>query len=219
MKLSDSSKKIQFYFPNLDQHQIQQFDILKEIYLNWNSKINVISRKDTENFYTRHVLHSLSIAKFIQFVSDTKILDVGTGGGFPGLPLAIYFSKSKFTLVDSISKKIKVVDEVVNELKLKNVEPLAIRAENISSKFDFIVSRAVAQLDKFCPWISKNINDLNSNEIKNGIIYLKGGDLKEEIKKISKKFDCELINISNYYNELFFDSKSILYLKKKNKEQ
>lgn len=215
MKPSDSSKKIQFYFPNLEQDQIEQFDVLKEIYLNWNYKINVISRKDTENFYTRHVLHSLSIAKFIHFTSNTKILDVGTGGGFPGIPLAIYFSKSKFTLVDSIGKKIKVVDEVVKELKLKNVEPIVMRAENISLKFDFIVSRAVAQLDKFCPWISKNISDLNNNEINNGILYLKGGDLKKEINKVSKNFDSELINISDYFDDLFFESKSILYLKKK----
>ena len=215
MKLSDSSKKIQFYFPNLDHHQIQQFDALKEIYLKWNSKINVISRKDTENFYTRHVLHSLSIAKFIQFNSNTKILDVGTGGGFPGIPLAIYFSKSKFTLLDSITKKIKVVNNIVKELKLKNVDSIVMRAEDVSLKFDFIVSRAVAQLDKFCPWISDNIKNLNNNEIKNGIIYLKGGDIREEINKVSNKFDFDLINISDYYNDLFFESKSILYLKKK----
>lgn len=215
MKLSDSSKKIQFYFPNLDHHQIQQFDALKEIYLKWNSKINVISRKDTENFYTRHVLHSLSIAKFIQFNSNTKILDVGTGGGFPGIPLAIYFSKSKFTLLDSITKKIKVVNNIVKELKLKNVDSIVMRAEDVSLKFDFIVSRAVAQLDKFCPWISDNIKNLNNNDIKNGIIYLKGGDIREEINKVSNKFDFDLINISDYYNDLFFESKSILYLKKK----
>ena len=215
MKLSDSSKKIQFYFPNLDHLQIVQFEVLKEIYLNWNSKINVISRKDTENFYTRHVLHSLSIAKFIQFTSNTTILDVGTGGGFPGIPLAIYFSKCKFTLVDSIGKKIKVVNEVVRELKLKNVEPIVMRAENISIKFDFIVSRAVAKLDKFCPWISKNINHSSNNKIRNGIIYLKGGELGEEINKVSSKFDSELINISDYFDDLFFESKSILYLKKK----
>ena len=215
MKLSDSSKKIQFYFPNLDYFQIEQFEVLKEIYLSWNSKINVISRKDTENFYTRHVLHSLSIAKFIQFTSNTTILDVGTGGGFPGIPLAIYFSKCKFTLVDSIGKKIKVVDEVVKELKLKNVEPIVMRAENISLKFDFIVSRAVAQLDKFCPWISKNLNHSSNNEIRNGIICLKGGDLRKEINKVSNKFDSELTNISDYFDDLFFESKSILYLKKK----
>lgn len=215
MKLSDSSRKIQFYFPNLDQLQIEQFEVLKEIYLSWNSKINVISRKDTENFYTRHVLHSLSIAKFIQFNSNTKILDVGTGGGFPGIPLAIYFSKSKFTLLDSIGKKIKVVNEVVKELKLENVDPIVMRAENISIKYDFIVSRAVAKLDTFCPWISKNINHLNKNDIKNGILYLKGGDLREEINKVSNKFDSELIKISDYYDDLFFESKSILYLKKK----
>ena len=215
MKLSDSSEIIQFYFPNLDHDQIYQFDILKKLYVKWNSKINVISRKDTENFYTRHVLHSLSIAKFIHFNSNTHIMDVGTGGGFPGIPLAIYFKDSKFTLVDSIGKKIKVVNEIVKELKLKNVEPKLMRAENISQKFDFIISRAVAQLDKFCPWISNKINDSSINEIKNGIIYLKGGDLSKEINKVSKKFDSELINISDYFDDLFFESKSILYLKKK----
>lgn len=214
MKLSDSSKIIHFYFPNLDQEQIQLFDVLKDVYLEWNSKINVISRKDTENFYTRHVLHSLSIAKFIKFKPNTRVLDVGTGGGFPGIPLAIYFKTSEFTLIDSIGKKIKVVDEVVKELKLKNVNTVVVRAENISLKYDFIVSRAVAQLDKFCPWISENINKTEINEIKNGIIYLKGGNLIEEISKVSNKYNFKLIKISDYYDNLFFKNKSILYLKK-----
>ena len=214
MKLSDSSKIIHFYFPNLDQEQIQLFDVLKDVYLEWNSKINVISRKDTENFYTRHVLHSLSIAKFIKFKPNTRVLDVGTGGGFPGIPLAIYFKTSEFTLIDSIGKKIKVVDEVVKELKLKNVNTGVVRAENISLKYDFIVSRAVAQLDKFCPWISENINKTEINEIKNGIIYLKGGNLIEEISKVSNKYNFKLIKISDYYDNLFFKNKSILYLKK-----
>ena len=214
MKLSDSSKIIHFYFPNLDQEQIQLFDVLKDVYLEWNSKINVISRKDIENFYTRHVLHSLSIAKFIKFKPNTRVLDVGTGGGFPGIPLAIYFKTSEFTLIDSIGKKIKVVDEVVKELKLKNVNTVVARAENISLKYDFIVSRAVAQLDKFCPWISENINKTEINEIKNGIIYLKGGNLIEEISKVSNKYNFKLIKISDYYDNLFFKNKSILYLKK-----
>jgi 16S rRNA (guanine527-N7)-methyltransferase len=214
LKLSDSSKIIHFYFPNLDQEQIQLFDVLKDVYLEWNSKINVISRKDTENFYTRHVLHSLSIAKFIKFKPNTRVLDVGTGGGFPGIPLAIYFKTSEFTLIDSIGKKIKVVDEVVKELKLKNVNTGVVRAENISLKYDFIVSRAVAQLDKFCPWISENINKTEINEIKNGIIYLKGGNLIEEISKVSNKYNFKLIKISDYYDNLFFKNKSILYLKK-----
>ena len=215
MRQSDSARIIQFYFPNLDQNQMQQFEILKDLYLNWNSKINVISRKDTENFYTRHVLHSLSIAKFIDFKKNTKIMDVGTGGGFPGIPLAIYFKKSSFTLVDSIGKKIKVVDQIVDELKIKNVKSKTERAENISEKFDFIVSRAVTQLERFCPWVEQNISKSNKNEIPNGIIYLKGGDLKEEIQKITKKYNYRIEKIINYFEDSFFESKSILYLHKK----
>tara|TARA_B110000037_G_scaffold121942_1_gene139327 strand:- start:973 stop:1557 length:585 start_codon:yes stop_codon:yes gene_type:complete len=194
---------------------MQQFEILKDLYLYWNSKINVISRKDTENFYTRHVLHSLSIAKFIDFKKNTKIMDVGTGGGFPGIPLAIYFKNSSFTLVDSIGKKIKVVDQIVDELKIKNVKPKTERAENISEKFDFIVSRAVTQLERFCPWVEQNISKSNKNEIPNGIIYLKGGDLKEEIQKITKKYNYRIEKIINYFEDSFFESKSILYLHKK----
>tara|TARA_B110000977_G_scaffold40826_1_gene54983 strand:- start:535 stop:1119 length:585 start_codon:yes stop_codon:yes gene_type:complete len=194
---------------------MQQFEILKDLYLDWNSKINVISRKDTENFYTRHVLHSLSIAKFIDFKKNTKIMDVGTGGGFPGIPLAIYFKNSSFTLVDSIGKKIKVVDQIVDELKIKNVKPKTERAENISEKFDFIVSRAVTQLERFCPWVEQNISKSNKNEIPNGIIYLKGGDLKEEIQKITKKYNYRIEKIINYFEDSFFESKSILYLHKK----
>lgn len=215
MRQSDSARIIQFYFPNLDQNQMQQFEILKDLYLYWNSKINVISRKDTENFYTRHVLHSLSIAKFIDFKKNTKIMDVGTGGGFPGIPLAIYFKNSSFTLVDSIGKKIKVVDQIVDELKIKNVISKIERAENISEKFDFIVSRAVTQLERFCPWVEQNISKSNKNEIPNGIIYLKGGDLKEEIQKITKKYNYRIEKIINYFEDSFFESKSILYLHKK----
>ncbi len=215
MKPSDSVKIIQFYFPNLDQNQIHQFEILKDLYLDWNSKINVISRKDTENFYVRHVLHSLSIAKFIDFKKNTKIMDVGTGGGFPGIPLAIYFKDSSFTLVDSIGKKIKVVDQIIVDLEIKNVNSKIERAENISEKFDFIVSRAVTQLEKFCPWIEQNIGKSNKNEIQNGIIYLKGGDLKEEIQKITKKYNFKIEKIINYFEDSFFESKSILYLYKK----
>jgi len=215
LKQFDSIKIIQFYFPNLDKNQIYQFEILKDLYLDWNSKINVISRKDTENFYTRHVLHSMSIAKFIDFKKNTKILDVGTGGGFPGLPLAIYFKNTSFTLIDSIGKKIRVVDQIVEELEIKNVKSKIERAENISEKFDFIVSRAVTQLEKFCPWIEQNIAKSNKNEIQNGIIYLKGGDLKEEIQKVSKKYNCKIKKIINYYEDSFFKNKAILYLHKK----
>jgi 16S rRNA (guanine527-N7)-methyltransferase len=215
LKQFDSAKIIQYYFPNLDQNQIRQFETLKDLYVDWNSKINVISRKDIENFYTRHVLHSLSIAKFIDFKKNTKILDVGTGGGFPGIPLAIYFKNTSFTLVDSIGKKIKVVDQIVEELEIKNVKSKIERVENFSQKFDFIVSRAVTQLEKFCPWIEQNISKSNKNELQNGIIYLKGGDLKEEIQKVSKKYNFKIEKIINYFEDSFFESKSILYLYKK----
>ena len=194
---------------------MHQFETLKDLYLDWNSKINVISRKDTENFYTRHVLHSLAIAKFIDFKKHTKILDVGTGGGFPGIPLAIYFMDTSFTLVDSIGKKIKVVDQIIEDLEIKNVKSKIERAENISEKFDFIVSRAVTQLERFCPWVEQNIAKSNKNEIQNGIIYLKGGDLKEEIQKVSKRYNYKIEKIINYFEDSFFESKSILYLHKK----
>jgi len=194
---------------------MHQFETLKDLYLDWNSKINVISRKDTENFYTRHVLHSLAIAKFIDFKKHTKILDVGTGGGFPGIPLAIYFKDTSFTLVDSIGKKIKVVDQIIEDLEIKNVKSKIERAENISEKFDFIVSRAVTQLERFCPWVEQNIAKSNKNEIQNGIIYLKGGDLKEEIQKVSKRYNFKIEKINNYFEDSFFESKSILYLHKK----
>ena len=215
MKQSDSIKIIQFYFPELNSRQVLRFELLRELYLEWNTKINVISRKDTENFYTRHVLHSLAIAKFIQFKNKSKIIDVGTGGGFPGIPLAIYFNDSSFTLIDSIGKKIKVVDDVAKEINLKNVITKTVRIEKVKEKFDFIISRAVTQLDKFCPWVENNISAKNENQIKNGIIYLKGGDLKKEIEKIEKKYNYNIKNISEYYDNNFFESKSILYLSKK----
>lgn len=215
MKPSNSIQILATYFPNLNKEQLHQFHILKEIYLEWNSKINVISRKDTENFYVRHVMHSLSIAKYIDFKKGSNILDVGTGGGFPGIPLAIYFNQINFTLVDSIAKKIKVVHEVVNELKLNNVQAESVRAEKLIKKFDFVVSRAVTRLDRFCPWISKNISTKNINDIKNGIIYLKGGDLEEEVREISKKYNFEIIELSNFFKDPFFDTKSIVYLNKK----
>jgi len=194
---------------------VLKFKLLKDLYIEWYSKINVISRKDTENFYTRHVLHSLAIAKFIRFKNKSKIIDVGTGGGFPGIPLAIYFNDSSFTLIDSIGKKIKVVDSIVKELNVKNVFTKTERAENIKDRYDFVISRAVTQLDKFCPWVENNISFKNKNKIKNGIIYLKGGDLKKEIEKIEKKYNYNINNISDYYDNCFFESKSILYLSKK----
>ena len=212
---SDTSIIIQSYFPNLEKEQIYQFDILKDIYLDWNSKINLISRKDINNFYLRHVLHSLSIAKYIEFENGSNILDVGTGGGFPGIPLAIYFSEVNFTLVDSIAKKIKVLDKVVDYLGVKNVKTKVNRAEKLKGKYDFIVSRAVTKLEKFCSWTDDNISLHHNHKIKNGIIYLKGGDLKKEVAKVSKSYNVNITHISKYFEDLFFDTKSIVYLNKK----
>ena len=195
--------------------QISQFEALKELYEDWNQKINVISRKDIDQFYTRHVLHSLAIAKFIPFNSGAKILDVGTGGGFPGIPLAIYFPKTSFTLVDSIGKKIKVVKEISEEIRLNNLQSHHKRAEQVDGKYDFIVSRAVTHLSKFCPWIENKINKNHQHKVKNGILYLKGGDLKEEINSISNKYNCLKIEINNYFNETFFETKKVLHLYKK----
>ena len=169
------------YYPDLSDQQILQFEKLKELYKDWNLKINVVSRKDIDELYLRHVLHSLGIAKIQKFMPGSKILDVGTGGGFPGIPLAILFPEVQFHLVDSIAKKIKVVNEVAAGLKLQNVTITNARVESLNERYDFVVSRAVTRLDKFCPWISKNISTKNINDIKNGIIYLKGGDLDEEI--------------------------------------
>ena len=215
MKQSKNLSVITQYFPELSIDQIKQLEALEEIYKVWNQKINVISRKDIDQFYIHHVLHSLSIAKFISFKPNTKLLDIGTGGGFPGIPLAIYFKNCSFTLIDSIGKKIKVVNEVKSELNLNNVIAFHQRAEKIEEKYDFVISRAVTHLSKFCPWIINNISNQNNNEIKNGIIYLKGGDLKEEINSISNKFKCSAIEIPNYFKEQFFNTKVILHLFKK----
>ncbi len=212
MRQSNSSEIIKKYFPNLSDEQLNQFNLLEDVYRNWNKKINVISRKDIDQFYTHHVLHSLSIAKFISFTDNTKLLDVGTGGGFPGIPLAIIFPNCSFTLNDSIEKKIKVVNNVKSKLKLINVTTLNSRVENIDKKFDFVISRAVAHLSKFCPWVKNKISNVNKNNIHNGIIYLKGGDLENEIKSISKKYTYSITKISDYYKESFFDSKAILHI-------
>ena len=217
MKPSDSIEIIKHHFPELEKLQISQLEALKQLYINWNQKINVISRKDIDQFYLRHVLHSLSIAKFIKIKNKAKVLDVGTGGGFPGIPLAIYFKNVSFTLVDSIGKKIKVVDEISNEIKLKNLKAHHLRAEQVKEKYDFVVSRAVTHLSKFCPWVINNISDKNNHTIKNGIIYLKGGDIKEEINSIHKKYFHSTKKISDYFDNEFFETKLILHLSKKKK--
>ena len=198
------------YLPDLTDLQKKQFEDLEKLYADWNEKINVISRKDMEFFFERHVLHSLGIAKIIQFKKNTRVLDVGTGGGFPGIPLSILFPETNFFLVDSIGKKIKVVNEVIKELSLKNVKAEQIRAEEIKSDFDFIVSRAVTEFPKFYQWVHKKISKTHFNSLKNGILYLKGGDLNEELKDF--KNSAELFHLNQFFEEPFFETKKVVYL-------
>jgi 16S rRNA (guanine527-N7)-methyltransferase len=198
------------YFRSLDQSKKEKLVRLKTIYDDWNSRINVISRKDMDAFYLHHVLHSLSIAKVISFVPDTRILDVGTGGGFPGIPLAILFPDSEFSLLDSIEKKIKVVRAVAAELKLVNVLPLRKRAEEETGKYDFVVSRAVTEFPAFVKLTSKNISKKSNNSIRNGILYLKGGDLDSELGNMKDK--VKIWNISEFFSESFFETKKIVYM-------
>ncbi len=197
------------YFPNLSQDQLQKFGALKGLYQDWNLKINVVSRKDIDELYLRHVLHSLAIAKIIEFKAGTQILDVGTGGGFPGIPLAILFPECEFHLVDSIAKKIKVVDEVKNQLELKNVKTSHSRVEDIKGYYDFIVSRAVAVMPTFVHWVRGKIAKKNDHTLKNGIIYLKGGDLSEELKDYNT---AKIFSISDFFEEEFFKTKKIVHL-------
>ena len=199
------------YFPDLTELQIERFSRLEELYTLWNNQINVISRKDTENFYERHVLHSLGIAKIMDFKDSSEILDIGTGGGFPGIPLAILFPNCQFTLVDSIGKKIKVVNEVAIALDLKNVQGIHARAENINKKFDFIVSRAVTAMPAFLTWVDKKFKKENINEFPNGILYLKGGDLIEEMSTVKKHYRFHDLN--KIFAEEFFATKKVVYVK------
>jgi 16S rRNA (guanine527-N7)-methyltransferase len=200
---------IQKYFPNLSEIQFKQFEALQGLYGDWNSQINVISRKDIESLYLRHVLHSLSIAKLIQFKAGAKILDIGTGGGFPGIPLAILFPEVTFHLVDSINKKLKVVNGVAESLGLENVYTTHARAETIKGQYDFIVSRAVTTMPDFVSWIKNRVAKTNTHAIKNGILYLKGGDLTEELKTYTK---ATLYDLSAYFEEDFFETKKIVHL-------
>ncbi len=202
-------EQIKKYFPNLNEQQIERFTQLEELYNHWNEKINVVSRKDIDQLYTRHVLHSLSIAKIVDFKPNTQIFDVGTGGGFPGIPLAIMFPEVNFLLIDSIAKKIKVVEEIKNSLGLENVTAQAIRTDNITQKFDFILGRAISNFPKFLDFVKKNMKKNGFNEIKNGIIYLKGGDFDDEIKIYGKKI--KVYEISNYFEDSFFETKKIVY--------
>lgn len=199
------------HFPDLSQLQKERIEAMQPIYEEWNARINVISRKDFDQFYVKHVLHSLSMAKVINFKAGTEVLDVGTGGGFPGIPLAILFEASNFTLVDSIQKKIKVVNAVKDALGLKNVKTINTRAEELNQQFDFVVSRAVTQLDRFLPWVSKKIKARQMNELANGYLFLKGGDLKEEFKSQKGKF--EEYHLSDWFDDSFFETKKIIYLK------
>ncbi len=209
--MNTTPKIIYHYFNQLTEKQKNQIEKLFKVYSYWNAQINVISRKDLDEFYERHVLHSLSIAKVINFSPSSNILDIGTGGGFPGIPLAILFPDCKFTLVDSIGKKIKVVQEVAEELGLSNVTAIKSRAEDIDEKFDFIVSRAVTEMPKFLTWTKDKISTKQKNELKNGILYLKGGDLTEEMKGIKK--EIKYYELKNMFNEEFFDTKKVVYLK------
>jgi 16S rRNA (guanine527-N7)-methyltransferase len=202
-------KILKKYFPDLSELQIIQFEKLEELYKDWNSKINVISRKDIDELYLRHVLHSLGIAKVQQFVSGSKVLDVGTGGGFPGIPLAILFPETQFHLVDSIGKKIKVVQGISEALGLKNVKASHIRAEEVKGEFDFIVSRAVTTMPDFVKWVRKKIAKKQNHPLKNGILYLKGGDLTEELSVFTS---TTLYKLSDYFEEEFFETKKVVHL-------
>jgi 16S rRNA (guanine527-N7)-methyltransferase len=199
------------YFPQLTSHQKQQFEKLFDVYSLWNAQINVVSRKDIDLLYERHILHSLGIAKVMQFKPGTNVLDVGTGGGFPGIPLAILFPESTFHLVDSIGKKIKVVTEVAAALGLTNVTAQHERAEKINNRYHFIVSRAVTEFPEFYNWIYKKILKENFNDLPNGILYLKGGDLKEEFGKHYDK--ATFYNLKDYFAEEFFDTKKVVHYK------
>ena len=196
-------------FPNLSQKQQSQFKLLESLYQEWNAQINVISRKDMNDFYERHVLHALGIAKVIDFKPGARVLDVGTGGGFPGIPLAILFPETHFYLIDSIGKKIKVVHAVQESLGLKNVQASQLRAEDFKEKVDFVVSRAVAKMDSFVPWIQKNIRSTHKHNLKNGILYLKGGDLTEELASFPKAQEYDL---NPFFSTPFFETKKVVYL-------
>ena len=208
--LVPSAEIIYHYFPKLSEKQQEQYRQLGELYPHWNTQINVVSRKDIDKLYLHHVLHSLGIAKFTNFVPGTRVLDVGTGGGFPGIPLAILFPEVQFHLVDSIGKKIKVVRSVAEALGLGNVEADHIRAEQLDEKYDFVVSRAVTRLVDFYPWVANKFRKKHQNAIANGILYLKGGDLADELKEA--RLPAEVFTLSDYFEEDFFETKQVVYI-------
>jgi 16S rRNA (guanine527-N7)-methyltransferase len=203
---------IKKYFPDLTARQLEQFAALDDLYRHWNAQINVISRQDIDSLYEKHVLHSLGIAKVIQFVPGTEILDVGTGGGFPGIPLAILFPLVDFHLVDSIGKKIKVVTEISSALGLTNVKAEQARVEHLESTYDFVVSRAVTRLQPFMGWVRYKILKTGNNKLRNGVLYLKGGDISEELAEVQEKH--RLYELSTYFDEPFFETKKVIYLPK-----
>ena len=198
------------YFPEITERQREQFAALLPMYEEWNAQINVISRKDMEHFYEHHVLHSLAIAKVMPFAPMSEVLDVGTGGGFPGVPLAIMFPDARFTLIDSIGKKIKVVGDVIDRIGLTNTKVMQIRAEQLEGEYDFVVSRAVTTLSEFVPWVKKKISKTQYNQLHNGILYLKGGDLKNELFTFRHK--VKTWDISDFFEEEFFETKKVIYL-------
>lgn len=202
------------YFPDLSETQIKQFEALESLYKDWNAKINVVSRKDIDELYLRHVLHSLGIAKVMKFADNSSILDVGTGGGFPGVPLAILFPNCQFHLVDSINKKLKVINAVCEAIELTNVKTTHSRVEAIDQTYDFIVSRAVTAMPEFTKWVKGKIAKKQQNELKNGILYLKGGDLTEELKQYTT---VKAYLLSDYFEEDFFETKKVIYLPLKHK--
>lgn len=211
--MSQGIELINQYFPELTEVQQEQLEQLDQLYGEWNDKINVVSRKDIGELQLRHVLHSLGIAQIIKFKPGTRILDVGTGGGFPGIPLAILFPDCEFVLVDSIGKKIKVVNEVANAIGLNNVKAIHERAENVNGKFDFVVTRAVTRIKKFLPWIKGKLSADGLNDLPNGVLFLKGGDLEEEIAESGKK--VQVFPLKDYFKEDFFDAKVVVYTRVK----
>ncbi len=208
--MNPGTELIKSYFSGLSELQIEQFSRLQELYEDWNSKINVISRKDMDEFYVHHVLHSLAIAKVMEFQPGTKVLDIGTGGGFPGIPLAILFPETQFHLVDSIGKKINVVKDVVKQLKLANVEAQQARAEELVRKYDFVISRAVTRMANFYPWVKNKIRKEDFNEFQNGILYLKGGEVDEEMEELDKSY--VVYHLDDYFKEDFFKTKKVIYI-------
>ncbi len=203
-------KIIQNYFPSLTSNQVNQFEALFDLYSEWNEKINVISRKDIQNLYLHHVLHSLAIAKFVNFAPHSRVLDVGTGGGFPGIPLAIFFPEQEFVMIDSIGKKIKVVNEVAQAISLTNVEATHRRVQDEKRKYDFVVSRAVMSISELVKLVRKNISPTHNNALNNGLICLKGGDLADELKPF--KNIAESFPLTDYFSEPFFETKKLVYL-------